>query len=363
VVATAGVALAAAGAAAAVVSAVNAAALGAAVAGTVAVATMAANDVKRRENSSIGEYMTGAFQASVDGAKSGAVAGLLFGGALAIRPIAALFGAAGPAVTLNVIAGRALVSSFVGVVTDAVMQIPAIARGEGYDARRGLTTFTVAATVMVAAPLMGGALSALRNGAQNMQPFFDGGILAPAGGPPIYGGGAVEAAAAIPQAVSGEAAATVSAVIASSTSGGGGGGSGGSGNTTEIDTAGDTAEDMGNLDKGLGTYETQGGHHPMAKSAFEGIPSYDSEKAITISKDQLESFGVKHSTVTGQQHSLYSAYAATDQPLTMSVMRDIEIQALVNSGVPVDYAVHAVDAAIADLIKSGVTAPATIPWN
>jgi len=118
-----------------------------------------------------------------------------------------------------------------------------------------------------------------------------------------------------------------------------------------------------NLNNGLGTFESQGGHHPMAKSAFEGIPGYDSQKAITISKDQLESFGVKHSTVTGQQHSLYSAFAATNKPLTMNAMRDIEIQALVNSGVPRDYAVNAVDTAIADLKKLGITAPVAIPWN
>jgi len=55
----------------------------------------------------------------------------------------------------------------------------------------------------------------------------------------------------------------------------------------------------GGLDDGLGTYESQAGHHPMAKSAFEAIIQYDFKKALTISQSKLTEFGVKHATITG----------------------------------------------------------------
>jgi len=44
-------------------------------------------------------------------------------------------------------------------------------------------------------------------------------------------------------------------------------------------------------------------------------------------------------------------------------MRTIETQAMVNSGVSQSYAANAVNKAIQDLIRKGVTAPTRIPWN
>lgn len=117
------------------------------------------------------------------------------------------------------------------------------------------------------------------------------------------------------------------------------------------------------LDDGLGTYKDRVGHHPMAKSAFNGVENYDYKSALTISNGKLSGFNVNHATITGQQHSLYSAFAKTGKQLTMAEMRNIEIQAMVNSGVPKDYATHAVDEAIKELIKSGVSNPTKIPWN
>ena len=120
---------------------------------------------------------------------------------------------------------------------------------------------------------------------------------------------------------------------------------------------------MGNLNDGLGTFKEQGGHHPMAKSAFDGNPNYNADNALTISQSKLNSFGVKHQTITGQQHSLYSAFDKTGETLTMNEMRTIEIQAMTNSGVPVDYATNAVDKAIQQLQQNGITAPSKIPWG
>ena len=124
-----------------------------------------------------------------------------------------------------------------------------------------------------------------------------------------------------------------------------------------------TGLDYKNLDDGLGTYADQRGHHPMAKKAFEGVQGYNPKTAVTISADKLDSFGVKHTTITGQQNSLYTAYAKTGQSLTMDAMKQIEIQAMTNAGVPLDYATNAVNNAIVDLSKSGISQPVKIPWN
>jgi len=136
-----------------------------------------------------------------------------------------------------------------------------------------------------------------------------------------------------------------------------GGGAKKDGDDKEKETEDDVCED------GMGSYDEQGGHHPMAKKAFEGVKGYDPDSALTISKDKLASFGVKHSTITGKQHSLYSAFAKTGKPLTMDAMKDIEVQALEDSNVPSDYANCAVNKAIKELKQSGVTKPARIPWN
>lgn len=42
---------------------------------------------------------------------------------------------------------------------------------------------------------------------------------------------------------------------------------------------------------------------------------------------------------------------------------EIEIKAMTNSGVPLNYATNAVDKAVDALIKSGVTKPSRIPWS
>ncbi|MCI9338147.1 MAG: hypothetical protein HFH93_11530, partial [Lachnospiraceae bacterium] len=117
------------------------------------------------------------------------------------------------------------------------------------------------------------------------------------------------------------------------------------------------------LDDGLGTYGDQGGHHPMSKKAFEGVKGYDPDTAVTISDKKLSEFGVRHWDITGQQHSLYSEFAKTGKRLTLDAMKEIEIKAFINSGVPKDYAINAVEKAVADLIKHGVTGPVRIPWN
>ena len=100
----------------------------------------------------------------------------------------------------------------------------------------------------------------------------------------------------------------------------------------------------------------------MAKKAFEGVQGYDSNMAVTVSQSKLDQLGVKHSAITGQQHKLYNEFAKSDQSLTLEAMRDIEIKAMTNAGVPIDYATRAVTEAYSQLKNSGIN-PVNIPWN
>jgi len=127
--------------------------------------------------------------------------------------------------------------------------------------------------------------------------------------------------------------------------------------------AASSSSSTGGLNEGLGTYADQGGHHPMAKKAFEGVEGYDPNQAISISKEQLSNMNVSHPAITGQQNKLYTEFANTGKTLTMDAMKEIEIQALVNAGVPTDYATNAVNKAVSELLGAGITSPVKIPWN
>ena len=110
------------------------------------------------------------------------------------------------------------------------------------------------------------------------------------------------------------------------------------------------------------------GHHPLAKKAFEGVKGYDPKKVLTISLDHLKTGfknPVSHGKITGQQNSLYTKWVKNNPgaTLTLNDMRTIEIESMVNVGVTKSYATQAVDAAIAELISLGITAPTRIPWN
>ena len=119
-----------------------------------------------------------------------------------------------------------------------------------------------------------------------------------------------------------------------------------------------------NVPDGMGQYKDKKGHHPMAKKAFEGAEGYDYTQALSISSEKLlKDFDVKHSTITGKQTSLYREFAKTGKELTMNEMKNIEIKAMVQSGVPKEYATKTVNSAIKQLKDSGITAPVKIPWG
>lgn len=55
----------------------------------------------------------------------------------------------------------------------------------------------------------------------------------------------------------------------------------------------------------------------MAKKSFEGVNGYDPDTAVTITNEKLSELGVRHSTITGQQHSLYNEFAQIGKLLTV----------------------------------------------
>ncbi len=123
-----------------------------------------------------------------------------------------------------------------------------------------------------------------------------------------------------------------------------------------------------------GEYKIVGGHHPIAKKAFEGDVVYDYQKAFSVKTSALDdawktaNSGIPqnlHAKITGQQNSLYTAWkqANPNAKLTIDVIADIEIQAMKNAGIPEDVATGWVVKALEDLKAQGVTEIKNIPWN
>ncbi len=121
--------------------------------------------------------------------------------------------------------------------------------------------------------------------------------------------------------------------------------------------------------EGTGEYGNKiGGHHPLAKVAFEGDAVYNANKAFSVSKETLEKVsGIRnvHNTISGQQNSLYSAWKKVNPntKLTIDDMTKIEIQVMKNAGIPEDVATGWVIKALEDLKVQGVTEIKNIPWN
>jgi hypothetical protein len=122
-----------------------------------------------------------------------------------------------------------------------------------------------------------------------------------------------------------------------------------------------------------GRYADVFGHHPLCKSAFrDNFPTeaafkqyYD--EAFSISVPQLEKYGGKgiHAKITGEQNSLYTAWRKANPNTKMAIddMTNIEIQAMVNKGIPQDIATGWVVKALEKLKAQGITDIKNIPWN
>ncbi|WP_271407390.1 hypothetical protein [Tenacibaculum soleae] len=136
---------------------------------------------------------------------------------------------------------------------------------------------------------------------------------------------------------------------------------------TKIDDAISAIQNNATFDlAGTGTYNTVGGHHSLAKSAFRGDKFYKFRQAFTISNSKLDAVsGIPniHNQITGQQNSLYRAFKNTGEVLTLDKMADIEIQAMVNVGIPENIATGWVIKALEDLKAQGVKMITHIPWG
>lgn len=123
-----------------------------------------------------------------------------------------------------------------------------------------------------------------------------------------------------------------------------------------------------------GEYSKVGGHHPLAKKAFENVTEYDYKKAFSVKPSALEDAwktvnnGVPqniHAKITGQQSSLYTAWKKANplKKMDMEVMADIEINAMKNVGIPEDIATGWVVKSLEEIKINGVTQIKNIPWN
>lgn len=115
---------------------------------------------------------------------------------------------------------------------------------------------------------------------------------------------------------------------------------------------------------GTGEYKKVRGHHPLAKSAFKSDKFYNLQKAFSVSIKRLDEIKIGiHAKITGQQNSLYSAFAKKGEVLTLDKMAKIEIQAMINAGVPEDIATGWVIKSLENLKAQGVKVITHIPWN
>ena len=127
---------------------------------------------------------------------------------------------------------------------------------------------------------------------------------------------------------------------------------------------------------GTGKYKTVGGHHPLAKKAFELDSKYNLDEAFSISPNSLKEAwklgnpGVPpaniHNLITGKQNSLYSSWRASNPApakMTFRDMIEIERQAMMQSGIPEDVANGWIIKGVEDLKKLGVKEITNIPWN
>jgi len=113
----------------------------------------------------------------------------------------------------------------------------------------------------------------------------------------------------------------------------------------------------------IGAYNDVRGHHIFAGKAFEGVPRYDYDSALALGKDCMAARGWNHRAMTAKQQELFAELSRSGRQNTFSEHARIANAALFAGGVPTDIARALVDRAAIDMVRSGVTAPARIPWH
>ena len=111
---------------------------------------------------------------------------------------------------------------------------------------------------------------------------------------------------------------------------------------------------------GMGRYGSVGGHHPLSGRAFD-YAKYDD--ALAIGQRQLNAFGQVHpQPLTAIQQRGYMAFGTTGEPLTLTRMTQIEVDAMVKAGIPEPYAKQAASDALWQRLGFGDYTAQHIPW-
>ncbi|SMC42834.1 hypothetical protein [Cellulophaga tyrosinoxydans] len=123
---------------------------------------------------------------------------------------------------------------------------------------------------------------------------------------------------------------------------------------------------------GTGTFRNVGGHHPLAKIAFELDKFYNFRNAFSVSANKLQEVWksanpnkiapIVHDKITGYQISLYKEFGRTGERLSLEKMAEIEIEAMVRAGIPKVIAEGWVIKALQDLKTQDVKLIPHIPW-
>ena len=106
-----------------------------------------------------------------------------------------------------------------------------------------------------------------------------------------------------------------------------------------------------------------GGHHIHMKSAYKSHPSYDLNKALCLSKEEMTRLGLDHVEMTKVQRKLYTELARSGKELTREESNRIAVEALIAGGASRQLARDMVASATWDLKLQGVRAPTDMPWG
>lgn len=110
-------------------------------------------------------------------------------------------------------------------------------------------------------------------------------------------------------------------------------------------------------------YNKGKGHHVPAQAALRRSPGYDPKTALAIPKGELERLGVRHPDITTGQRIPYLDWAESGKSLNPAAMLSIELNALIEAGIPWKQAIDALHRMWESLPPSVKSGPFRIPWG
>ena len=110
-------------------------------------------------------------------------------------------------------------------------------------------------------------------------------------------------------------------------------------------------------------YGQGGGHHVPAQAALRGLPGYKPKTAQAIPESELARFGAKHKDITFGQRIPYRDWAKSGKPFDAETMLSIDLNAMIEAGMPWEQAIEAVHTMWEGLPPSVQSGPFRIPWG